>query len=169
MRLEAWIPVIDPDAFVAPTAVVVGNVNVGANASVWYHAVLRSESSPIVIGPESNIQDNCTVHADPEYPVYVGTGVSVGHGAVIHGCVIGDGALVGMGATVLNGADIGARSLVAAHALVPQGLKVPSESLVTGVPARVRRKLTREELGLIEATATAYMERTRSYRNAVAL
>src|SRR5438046_10072131 len=138
-------PTIDPTAFTAPTSVVVGEVTMAARASVWYHAVLRADCGPIVLGADSNIQDNCTVHVDPGFPVTVGERVSVGHNAVLHGCTVEDAVLVGMGATVLNGAHIGAGSLVAAQALVPQGMQVPPGSLVAGVPAKVKRQLTDEE------------------------
>lgn len=126
-------PVIAPTAFVAPTSVVVGEVGLAAGSSVWYHTVLRADGGPIVIGADSNIQDNCTVHVDPGSPVTIGERVSVGHNAVLHGCTVEDDVLVGMGATVLNGAHIGAGSLVAAQALVPQGMRVPPGSLVAGV------------------------------------
>lgn len=111
---------------------VVGEVTLARGASVWYHAVLRADCGPITLGENSNIQDNCTVHVDPGFPVTVGAGVSVGHNAVLHGCTVEDDVLIGMGATVLNGAHIGAGSLVAAQALVPQGMRVPPGSLVAG-------------------------------------
>ncbi len=139
-------PDIDVDAFVAPTSVVIGEVTLAPGSSVWYQAVLRADCGPITLGPDSNIQDNCSVHTDPGFPLTVGARVSVGHNAVLHGCVIEDDVLVGMGATVLNGAHIGAGSLVAAQALVPQGMRVPPGSLVAGVPAKVKRPLTAEEL-----------------------
>ena len=118
-------PALDPTAYLAPTCVVVGRVTLAAHASVWYGAVLRGDADAITVGPESNIQDNCSVHTDPGFPLTVGARVSVGHNAVLHGCVIEDDVLVGMGATVLNGAHIGAGSLIAAQALVPQGMRVP--------------------------------------------
>lgn len=160
-------PDVDPAAFVAPTAVLVGDVTLAAGAGVWYHAVLRADGGPIVIGADSNIQDNCTVHVDPGFPVSVGERVTVGHNAVLHGCTVEDDVLVGMGATVLNGARIGAGSLVAAQALVPQGMDVPPGSLVAGVPAKVRRTLTAEEREHIRLNAAEYLELAKVHREAV--
>ncbi|MFB7673911.1 gamma carbonic anhydrase family protein [Kitasatospora purpeofusca] len=150
------VPRVDPTAFVAPNAVVVGSVTVGAGASVWYGAVLRGDAEEITVGPGSNVQDNCTLHADLGFPLVMGERISVGHNAVLHGCVIEDDVLVGMNATVLNGARIGAGSLVAAGAVVPQGMVVPPGSLVAGVPAKVRRELTEEERTGIKFNAEGY-------------
>ncbi len=162
-------PDIDPGAYTAPTSVVVGDVTLAAGASVWYHAVLRADCGPIVLGADSNIQDNCTVHVDPGFPVTVGERVSVGHNTVLHGCTVEDDVLVGMGATVLNGAHIGAGSLVAAQALVPQGMRVPPGSLVAGVPAKVKRELTAEERESIKLNAAMYLELAARHRAAVPL
>ncbi|MEV8330789.1 gamma carbonic anhydrase family protein [Streptomyces niveus] len=151
-------PAIDPTAFVAPTAVVLGEVTMAAGSSVWYHTVLRADGGPIVIGADTNIQDNCTVHVDLGSPVTIGARVSVGHNAVLHGCTVEDDVLVGMGAAVLNGAHIGTGSLVAAQALVPQGMRVPPGSLVAGVPAKVKRELTEEEREGIRLNAAVYLE-----------
>ncbi|MCH5674561.1 gamma carbonic anhydrase family protein [Streptomyces gilvus] len=151
-------PKIDEEAFVAPTASVIGDVTLQAGASVWYGAVLRGDVDRIFVGAQANVQDNCTLHADPGFPVHVGERVSVGHNAVVHGATVGDDCLVGMGATVLNGAVIGAGSLVAAQALVPQGMQVPPGSLVAGVPARVKRPLTDEERQGITLNGTLYAE-----------
>ncbi|GAB2812926.1 gamma carbonic anhydrase family protein [Streptomyces daliensis] len=157
-------PKVDDEAYAAPTSVVVGDVTLGASSSVWYGAVLRGDCDAITLGAGSNIQDNCTVHADPGFPAHVGERVSVGHNAVLHGCVVEDDVLVGMGATVLNGARIGAGSLVAAHALVPQGMRVPPGSLVAGVPAKVKRELTEEEREGIKANSAMYVELARTHR-----
>jgi carbonic anhydrase/acetyltransferase-like protein (isoleucine patch superfamily) len=160
-------PQIDPEAFTAPTSVVVGGVALGARASVWYQTVLRADGDSITVGAESNIQDNCTVHADPGFPVTVGERVSVGHNAVLHGCTVEDDVLVGMGATVLNGARIGTGSLVAAQALVPQGMQVPPGSLVAGVPAKVKRELAEDERKGIEANAAGYVIAAKAHREAL--
>nr|WP_242437980.1 gamma carbonic anhydrase family protein [Streptomyces sp. NBRC 109436] len=157
-------PQIDPETFVAPTSVVIGDVVLAAGSSVWYQTVLRGDGGPIVLGADSNIQDNCTVHVDPGFPVSIGERVSVGHNAVVHGCTVGDDVLIGMGATVLNGARIGAGSLVAAQALVPQGMEIPPGSLVAGVPARVKRTLTDEERAGIKLNAQVYVDRAKQYR-----
>lgn len=159
-------PAIDPEAFAAPTSVVMGDVAVAAGASVWYQTVLRGDCGPITIGAGSNIQDNCTVHSDPGFPVTVGERVSVGHNAILHGCTVEDDVLVGMGATVLNGAHIGAGSLIAAQALVPQGMRVPPGSLVAGVPAKVRRELTQEEQDGIKLNAAVYLDLAAQHRDA---
>jgi carbonic anhydrase/acetyltransferase-like protein (isoleucine patch superfamily) len=159
-------PEVDPDAFTAPTSVVLGNVRLAAGSSVWYHAVLRGDCEAISLGAGSNVQDNCTVHADPGFPAVIGDRVTVGHNAVLHGCVIEDDVLVGMGSTVLNGAHIGAGSLIAANALVPQGMRVPPGSLVAGVPARVRRELTAEERASVRINAEHYVLLARAHREA---
>jgi carbonic anhydrase/acetyltransferase-like protein (isoleucine patch superfamily) len=159
-------PKVDPEAFVAPTSSVVGDVTLHAGASVWYGAVLRGDVERITVGASSNVQDNCTLHADPGFPVTVGERVSIGHNAVVHGATVEDDCLIGMGATVLNGAVIGAGSLVAAQALVPQGMRVPPGVLVAGVPAKVRRELSQEEREGITLNGTMYSELARAHRDA---
>lgn len=157
-------PRLDEEAFVAPTSVVIGDVTLHAGASAWYGAVLRADAGPIVIGADSNVQDNCSLHVDPGFPITVGERVSIGHNAVLHGATVEDDCLIGMGATVLNGAMIGAGSLVAAQALVPQGMQVPPGSLVAGVPAKVRRQLTDEEREGITLNGTFYVELAKAHR-----
>ncbi|PZT73744.1 MULTISPECIES: gamma carbonic anhydrase family protein [unclassified Streptomyces] len=166
MALGGKEPRIDADAFTAPTSVAIGDITMAAGSSLWYQAVLRADCGPIVIGADSNIQDNCSVHVDPGFAVTVGERVSVGHNAVLHGCTVEDDVLIGMGATVLNGAHIGAGSLIAAQALVPQGMRVPPGSLVAGVPARVKRPLTEEELAGVRFNAVGYVELARAHREA---
>ncbi|MGX1268582.1 gamma carbonic anhydrase family protein [Streptomyces phaeoluteigriseus] len=156
-------PKVDEEAFVAPTCSVIGDVTLAAGASVWYGAVLRGDVERISVGARSNIQDNCTLHADPGFPVTIGERVSVGHNAVVHGASVGDDCLIGMGATVLNGAVIGAGSLVAAQALVPQGMEVPPGSLVAGVPARIRRELTEEERQGVTLNGTLYADLAKAH------
>ena len=150
-------PELEPSAFVAPGAVVVGQVRLAARSSVWYNAVLRAEAEPVTLGERSNLQDGVVCHVDAGYPVTVGTGVSVGHRAVLHGCTVEDDCLIGMGATILNGAVIGRGSLVAAGAVVLEGTVVPPGSLVAGVPAKVRRELSEEERAGIRRNAEAYL------------
>ncbi|MGV9566805.1 gamma carbonic anhydrase family protein [Streptomyces sp. NPDC003480] len=159
-------PEVDAEAFVSPTSVVIGGVTLHAGASVWYGAVLRGDVERITVGARSNVQDNCTLHADPGFAVDVGERVSIGHNAVVHGATIEDDCLIGMGATVLNGAVIGAGSLVAAQALVPQGMRVPPGSLVAGVPAKVKRELTAEEREGITLNGTMYAELAQAHRAA---
>ncbi|MBC7517390.1 MAG: gamma carbonic anhydrase family protein [Microbacteriaceae bacterium] len=150
-------PEIAASAWVAPTATLIGQVKLGDGASVFYGAVLRADVDVITIGARSNLQDNVTVHCDAGRPVVVGSGVSVGHAAVLHGCVIEDDCLIGMSATVLNHAVVGAGSLVAAGAVVLEGSIIPTGSLVAGVPAKVRRALTNEERSELKDNATRYV------------
>jgi carbonic anhydrase/acetyltransferase-like protein (isoleucine patch superfamily) len=157
-------PRVDPDAFVAPSADLVGRVIVEARASIWFHAVLRAEDEPITVGAESNVQDGCVAHTDPGWPVTLGRRVTVGHRAILHGCVIEDGALVGMGAIVLNGARVGAEALVGSGTLVPEGKVVPARTLFLGMPGRVVRELTDEDLARVRGGAVHYIERARVYR-----
>jgi carbonic anhydrase/acetyltransferase-like protein (isoleucine patch superfamily) len=157
-------PDVHDDAYVAPGAVLVGRVLLEASASVWFNAVLRADSEPIRIGAGSNVQDNVSCHVDAGFPLTVGRDVSIGHNAVLHGCTVEDGALVGMGAIVMNGAVIGAGSLVAAGAVVLEGTAVPPGSLVAGVPARVRRELTDDEAAGIRRNAAGYRDRIQNYR-----
>lgn len=161
-------PELDEDAYTAPTSVVLGDVTMAAGSSVWYHAVLRGDAESISIGAASNVQDNATVHSDPGFPAVIGERVTVGHNAVLHGCVVEDDVLVGMGSTVLNGARIGSHSIVAAGALVPQGMSVPPGSLVAGVPAKVRRELTAEERESLRINAEHYVQLARVHRAAFA-
>ncbi|MFD3503780.1 gamma carbonic anhydrase family protein [Streptomyces sp. NPDC058678] len=156
-------PNIHEEAFVSPTSSVIGDVTLEAGASIWYGAVVRGDVERISVGARSNIQDNCTLHADPGFPVTIGERVSVGHNAVVHGATVGDDCLIGMGATVLNGAVIGAGSLVAAQALVPQGMRVPPGSLVAGVPAKVRRELTEEERQGVTQNGTLYADLAKAH------
>ncbi|MEU9342531.1 gamma carbonic anhydrase family protein [Streptomyces sp. NPDC048278] len=157
-------PKIEDGVFVAPTASVIGDVTLRAGASVWYGAVVRGDVEKITVGAQANVQDNVTLHADPGFPVSVGERVSIGHNAVVHGATVEDDCLIGMGATVLNGAVIGAGSLVAAQALVPQGMVVPPGSLVAGVPAKVRRELSREEREGVTLNGTFYAELAVAHR-----
>ncbi|MCU1571233.1 MAG: gamma carbonic anhydrase family protein [Naasia sp.] len=159
-------PDIAPDAFVAASATLIGKVRLGAGSSVFFGAVLRADRAAIELGDRSNIQDNVSVHGDEGIPVLIGSGVSVGHGAVVHGCTVEDDCLIGMGAIVLNGAVIGAGSLVAAGAVVLEGTVIPPGSLVAGVPGKVRRELTGEEQAGIRSNAATYLELSRAYLTA---
>jgi len=149
-------PRVDDTAWVAPNATIIGDVVLHPGSSVFYGAVLRADSDAIVLGAGSNLQDNVVVHVDQGVPTTIGSGVSVGHGAVVHGCTIEDDCLIGMNATVLNRAVIGRESLVAAGALVLEGTVIPPRSLVAGVPAKVRRELSDEEVAGIRRNADGY-------------
>jgi len=159
-------PTIDPTGWVAPNATLVGSVSIGANASVFYGAVIRGDTDSIEIGAGSNIQDNVTMHTDRGIVLTVGTGVSVGHGATLHGCTVENDCLIGMGATVLNRAVIGAGSLVAAGAVVLERMVVPPGSLVAGVPARVVRELTEQERAGLVDNARRYRATSQAHRAA---
>lgn len=137
-------PSIAPQAWIAPGAKVIGDVTLGSNSTIWYNAVVRSDYNSIRIGKNSNIQDNCMIHETPENPVIIGDHVSVGHGAILHGCEIEDGVLIGMGAIVLDGAKIGAGSIIAAGALVTENMVVPVQSLVIGQPGKVVKLVSNE-------------------------
>ncbi|MFC6704455.1 gamma carbonic anhydrase family protein [Flexivirga alba] len=158
IRIQDMTPTVDDSTWVAPNATVVGDVTLGAEVGIWYGAVVRGDIESISIGARSNIQDNCSLHADPGSPLRVGERVSVGHNATLHGCTIGDDVLIGMGSRVLNGAVIGEGSLIAAGAVVPEGMQVPAGSLVAGVPAKVRRELSDEERAGIELNGSAYVD-----------
>lgn len=159
-------PQCDPQSWVAPTANLIGQVRLAARVGIWYSATLRAEAELIDIGAGSNVQDGVTVHVDPGFPARLGAGVSVGHNAVLHGCTIEDGVLIGMGAIVLNGAVIGAGSLIAAGAVIPQGMAVPAGSLVAGVPGRVRRELTEIEIAQNRNNAAVYEQLIGLHRDA---
>lgn len=157
-------PRIDPTAYVADGAQVIGNVVLGPRSSVWFNAVLRGDTEQISIGAGSNVQDGAILHADPGFPCVVGSGVVTGHGAILHGCQIGDDCLIGMGAVILNGARIGPGSIVAAGAVVPEGKEFPPNALIMGVPAKVAREVTAQDREQIAAGARHYQERARLYR-----
>ncbi|MHA7282102.1 gamma carbonic anhydrase family protein [Arthrobacter sp. TMS2-4] len=159
-------PVIGDSAFIAPTASLIGEVTLGAFAGVFYGASVRADTAAISIGAGTNLQDNVVVHADPGYPATIGERVSVGHGAVVHGCTIEDDCLIGMSATVMNGAVIGTGSLVAAGAVVLEGTVVPPRSLVAGVPAKVRRTLDDDEVEAVRANARHYKTLAQEHRQA---
>jgi carbonic anhydrase/acetyltransferase-like protein (isoleucine patch superfamily) len=159
-------PHVADDAWVAPTATLIGAVELAAGSSIWCRAVLRGDNEPIRIGENSNIQDNVVIHTDMGAPVVVGAGVSVGHSAVIHGARIGDDVLIGMGSIVMNRAVVGAGSLVAAGALIPEDMVVPPRSLVVGVPARVVRELGDDDVERNRTNATTYAHHRDRHREA---
>ena len=163
-ELPFGAPKIDDDAFVAPTAVVVGAVTMGAESSIWYGAVARADHETIEIGERSNVQDGCTLHSDPGSPLIIGRGVTVGHNVVLHGARIDDDVLVGMGSVVMNGAHIGSGSIVAAGAVVTQGKSFPPRSVIAGIPAKIVREATDDDLAHIQGNAASYYERLAAAR-----
>jgi carbonic anhydrase/acetyltransferase-like protein (isoleucine patch superfamily) len=169
LALEGATPHLDAHCFVASGARIVGAVALAEGASVWYNAVLRADSDSISLGAGSNIQDNVSVHVDAGHPVVIGADVSVGHNAVVHGCTIGDGSLIGMGSVILSGAVIGAGCLIAGGAVVLEGSVIPPGSLVAGVPGKVRRELTDEERAGILRNAEVYRAHTARHAGATAV
>lgn len=163
-RLGDAAPDIDPSAWIADTAVVIGHVTLGPGASVWYGAVLRADNEPIVIGARSNVQEGAVLHTDPGRPLRVGEGVTIGHQAMLHGCTVGDGSLIGIQAVLLNGATIGRGSIVGAGALVTEDKVFAEGSLIVGAPATLRRPLTPEQIEGLVHIADDYVQRARRYR-----
>jgi carbonic anhydrase/acetyltransferase-like protein (isoleucine patch superfamily) len=157
-RLADAEPRIDPSAWVADSASVLGRVALAEGASVWYGAVLRGDINRIVVGHHSNVQDNAVLHLADNFACVLGNWVTVGHSAVVHACQVGDECLVGMGAVILDGAVIGKQSIIGAQALVTQGTKIPPGSLVLGAPAKVVRKLTKEERAGLKWWAQKYVD-----------
>ena len=149
--------------YVAPGAVLVGDVRLGSDVSVWFNAVIRADNAPIRIGDGSNVQEGAVLHVDPGVPLEVGRHVTIGHQAMLHGCTVGDGTLIGIGAVVLNGARIGENCLVGAKALVTEGTEVPPGSLVLGSPAKVVRALSAEAIEGVRAGARSYVEKIGLY------
>jgi carbonic anhydrase/acetyltransferase-like protein (isoleucine patch superfamily) len=169
LRFGEIEPSIDPAAWVAPSAHVIGDVHVGPRSSIWFGSVVRGDVNYVRIGAGSNLQDLCVVHVTrARFPTLIGDEVTVGHHATVHGCRVGDGALIGIGAIVLDGAEIGDEALVAAGALVPPGTKVPFGTLVMGAPARVVRLLSPDERALQRERARQYVELSASYARAAA-
>lgn len=152
-------PMLKEGVWVAPGAHVIGMVTLADEVSVWFGATLRGDTEPIVIGAGSNIQENCVLHTDPEFPLKVGRDCTIGHRAMLHGCTIGDETLIGMGATVLNGARVGRNCLIGAGALVTEGKGIPDGSLVVGAPGKVVRTLDDEAIEKLRVSAATYRER----------
>lgn len=163
-QLEERKPQINPTAWVAPTAVLIGNVQCAEDASVWWHAVLRGDNEPIVIGPRSNVQDGCVFHTDPGAPLILEADVTIGHKVMLHGCHIGQGSLIGIGSTILNHAVIGAHCLVGAGTLIPERKIYPPRSLIMGTPGKVVRELTDEEVARLINSAARYVQNAARYR-----
>lgn len=155
---------IDLSANIVKESVILGDVSIGENSTVLFHAVLRGDDDSISVGKCSNIQDNCTVHADRGYPAVIGDCVTVGHNAVVHGCTVGDGSLIGMGAIVLNGAQIGKECLIGAGSVVLEGTVIPDGCLAVGCPAKVKRSLTEEERRKLYDSSWSYVETGRKLK-----
>jgi carbonic anhydrase/acetyltransferase-like protein (isoleucine patch superfamily) len=156
-------PQIGADCFVADNAVVIGSVVMGAGASIWYGAVVRGDDDLITIGERANVQDGSVLHTDAGFRLVIGSGVTIGHMAMLHGCTIGDNTLIGIKAVILNGARIGRNCLIGAGALIPEGKEIPDGSMVLGAPGRIVRQLAEPEQRLISISAEHYVQRARRY------
>lgn len=166
LTLDPQFTQIADDAFVAHNAVVIGDVHVGSESSIWFGVVIRGEWEQVRIGARTNVQDGCVVHADPGFPCRIGDGVTVGHRTIVHSAQVDDNVLIGMGAIILNGAVIGEECIIGAGAIITEGKEVPPRSLVLGVPARVVRELTDEEVAAIRMSAARYVLNGRAYKAA---
>ena len=151
------------DYWIAPGAQVMGEVTLGAGANIWFGTVVRGDNDPITIGAGCNVQDGCILHADPGFPMTVGENVSVGHNAMLHGCTVGDGSLIGIGAVVLNGAKVGRGCLIGANALVTEGMDIPDGSLVLGSPAKIKSRLSAEQQEGLLLNASHYVNNGQRY------
>lgn len=163
-QLGDHAPDIDPSAYVADSANLIGKVKVEANASIWFNVTIRGDNELITIGENSNVQEGCVLHTDPGQPLTVGKNVTIGHQAMLHGCTIGDGALIGIQAVILNGAKIGKNCLVGAGALVTEGKEFPDNSLIIGSPAKAVRTLSEEDIARMHGNTKNYVERGQFFK-----
>ncbi|MBZ7924793.1 gamma carbonic anhydrase family protein [Ensifer adhaerens] len=150
--------------WIAPTATVVGGVELGLDVSIWFGAVIRGDNELIIVADRTNVQDGAVLHTDPGFPLKIGADVTVGHNAILHGCTVGDGTLIGMGSTVLNGAIIGSECVIGANALITEGTKIPDRSLVLGSPGKVIRSLRTDEMERFRGAAARYTAKIALYR-----
>lgn len=164
--LGEYKPQLNPTAYIAPGAHLIGNITIGAESSVWFNSVLRGDNAPIIIGQQTNIQDGSTLHVDPGVPLHIGDRVSVGHNVILHGCTIHDGALIGMGSIVMNHAEIGEQALIAAGTLIPENKKIPPRVLVMGSPGKVVRELNEQDLQMLQFVSEHYVGQSRRYLEA---
>ena len=162
--LDGIAPTVAEGAWVAPDANLIGRVVLGPAASVWFGSTIRGDNEEIVVGAGSNVQENCVLHTDMGYPLTIGEDCTIGHKVMLHGCKIGDGSLIGMGATVLNGAKIGKGCLIGACALITEGKEIPDGSLVMGAPGRVVRALDADAIAALRLTAEGYKSNQRRFR-----
>ena len=155
---------VDNNFWIAPNASVIGDVNLERDASIWFNAILRADNEPITIGEGSNVQDGAIIHTDPGYACNIGKKVTVGHMAMLHGCSIGDGSLIGIGSVVLNGAKIGRNCIIGSKALVTEGMEVPDGSMVLGIPGKIKKTLTEEEQSIVSLGAEHYIDNYKKYK-----
>ena len=154
----------DDNFWIAPNASVIGDVNLERDASIWFNAILRADNEPITIGEGSNVQDGAIIHTDPGFACNIGKKVTVGHMAMLHGCSIGDGSLIGIGSVVLNGAKIGKNCIIGSKALVTEGMDVPDGSMVLGIPGKIKKILTEEEQSVVSLGADHYIDNYKKYK-----
>lgn len=164
-ELEGHRVQTEGDVWIAPNAVLVGRVLLKHNSSVWWGAVLRGDYEPIVVGEASNVQDNCVIHMDEDFPVTVGDRVTIGHKVVLHGCTVGDNSLIGINSVVMNGVEIGENCLVGSNTLITEGNRIPPGSLVLGSPGKVIRELSAEEIQSLTEFSDRYVRNSARYRN----
>lgn len=163
-KLGEYTPVIDQTAFVAETAVVIGQVFIEEEANIWYNTIVRGDVEPIKIGKWTNVQDNSVLHTSKNFPLSIGDEVTIGHGAIVHGCTVANNVLIGMGAIVLDGASIEENVILGAGSLVPPGKKIPSGVMAMGSPAKVVRALTEAEIKSLKASAQNYVQLSKQYK-----
>jgi carbonic anhydrase/acetyltransferase-like protein (isoleucine patch superfamily) len=163
--LDGVAPKLADDAYVAPGAQLMGNVEMEAGSSVWFGAVLRGDNDLIKIGARSNIQDNSVLHTDPGMPLTIGEGVTVGHQVMLHGCTIGDNTLIGIGSTILNGTKIGKNCIIGAHTLIAEGKDIPDGSLVIGSPGRVVKQLSEPQIAMLKMSADIYVANAKRFKD----
>ena len=154
----------DDNFWIAPNASVIGEVNLERDASIWFNAILRADNEPITIGEGSNVQDGAIIHTDPGFACRIGKKVTVGHMAMLHGCSIGDGSLIGIGSVILNGAKIGKNCIIGSKALVTEGMEVPDGSMVLGIPGKIKKTLTEEEQSVVSLGAEHYIDNYKKYK-----
>ncbi len=166
-RLGERAPRIHPSAWIADSADLIGSIELDEDTSVWFHTTMRGDNEPIRIGVGSNVQESCVLHTDPGHPLVVGAAVTIGHQAMLHGCTIGDGSLIGIQAVVLNGAKIGSECLIGAGALIAEGKEIPPRSVVLGSPGRIVRTLTDAQAAQLRSAAARYVERAKQFRQSL--
>ncbi len=162
-QYEDRVPTLGNGVFVAPSADVIGSVNLGDQVSVWFGAVIRGDTDIINIGAGTNVQDTAVIHTDPGIQANIGCNITIGHCAMIHGCTIGDNSLIGINAVILNGAVIGKNCLIGANALVPEGMVIPDNSMVLGTPAKIVRQLDEKTIAVLQSSAAIYIEKAASF------
>ena len=163
--LDGVVPKLADDAYIAPGAQLMGNVEMEAGSSVWFGAVLRGDNDLIKIGARSNIQDNSVLHTDPGMPLTIGEGVTVGHQVMLHGCSIGDNTLIGIGSTILNGTKVGKNCIIGAHTLIAEGKDIPDGSLVIGSPGRVVKQLSEPQIAMLKMSADIYVANAKRFKD----